>query len=146
MIKKLLQLSLGAFLTSAGISHLGSNRAEFLAQVPTWLPLNGDFVVVASGIVEIALGVSLITTTFIFTQYRKQVGIVVAIFFILIFPGNINQYVNKIDAFGLDTDQKRLIRLFFQPPLVIWALWSSGATSLVRQLLKARRRVPKTIT
>ena len=139
MIKKLLQFSLGAFLTSAGISHLGSNRTEFLAQVPTWLPLNGDFVVVASGIVEIALGVSLITTTFIFTQYRKQVGIVVAIFFILIFPGNINQYVNKIDAFGLDSDQKRLIRLFFQPPLVIWALWSSGATSLVRQLLKASR-------
>lgn len=137
MIKKLLQLSLGAFLTSAGTSHLGSNRTEFLAQVPSWLPLNGDFVVVASGLVEIALGVSLISTTFIFTQYRKQVGIVVAIFFILIFPGNINQYVNKIDAFGLDSDQKRLIRLFFQPPLVIWALWSSGATSLVRQLLKA---------
>ena len=126
MIKKLLQLSLGAFLTSAGTSHLGSNRTEFLAQVPSWLPLNGDLVVVASGIVEIALGVSLITTTFILTQYRKQVGIVVAIFFILIFPGNINQYVNKIDAFGLDSDQKRLIRLFFQPPLVIWALWSSG--------------------
>jgi uncharacterized membrane protein len=126
LIKKLLQFSLGAFLTSAGISHLGSNRTEFLAQVPSWLPLNGDLVVVASGIVEIALGVSLITTTFILTQYRKKVGIVVAIFFILIFPGNINQYVNKIDAFGLDSDQKRLIRLFFQPPLVIWALWSSG--------------------
>ena len=125
MIKKLLQLSLGAFLTSAGTSHLGSNRTEFLAQVPSWLPLNGDFVVVASGLVEIALGVSLISTTFIFTQYRKQVGIVVAIFFILIFPGNINQYVNKIDAFCLDTDQKRLIRLFFQPLLVIWALWST---------------------
>ncbi len=139
MIKKLLQLSLGAFLTSAGTSHLGSNRTEFLAQVPSWLPLNGDFVVVASGLIEIALGISLISTTFIFTQYRKQVGIVVAIFFILIFPGNINQYVNKIDAFGLDTDQKRLVRLFFQPPLVIWALWSSGATSLVRQLLKASR-------
>jgi uncharacterized membrane protein len=139
LIKKLLQLSLGAFLTSAGTSHLGSNRTEFLAQVPSWLPLNGDFVVVASGLIEIALGISLISTTFIFTQYRKQVGIVVAIFFILIFPGNINQYVNKIDAFGLDSDQKRLIRLFFQPPLVIWALWSSGATSLVRQLSKASR-------
>lgn len=126
MIKKLLQLSLGAFLNSAGISHLGSNRTEFLAQVPTWLPLNADFVVVASGIVEITLGISLITTTFILTQYRKKVGIVVAIFFILIFPGNINQYVNNIDAFGLDTDQERLIRLFFQPLLVIWALWASG--------------------
>ena len=125
-LKTVLQLLLGAFLTSVGISHLGSNRTEFLAQVPTWLPLNGDFVVVASGIVEITLGISLITTTFILTQYRKQVGITVAIFFILIFPGNINQYVNKIDAFGLDTDQKRLIRLFFQPLLVIWALWASG--------------------
>ena len=125
-LKPLLQLLLGAFLTSAGISHLGSNRTEFLAQVPTWLPLNGDFVVVASGIVEITLGISLITTTFILKQYRKQIGIVVAIFFILIFPGNINQYVNKIDAFGLDTDQKRLIRLFFQPLLVIWALWAGG--------------------
>lgn len=125
-LKPLLQLLLGAFLTSAGISHLGSNRTEFLAQVPTWLPLNADFVVVASGIVEITLGISLITTSFILTQYRKKVGIVVAIFFILIFPGNINQYVNNIDAFGLDTDQKRLIRLFFQPLLVIWALWASG--------------------
>jgi uncharacterized membrane protein len=126
LIKKLLLLSLGAFLTSAGISHLGSNRTEFLAQVPTWLPLNADFVVVASGIVEITLGISLITTTFILKEYRKKVGIVVAIFFILIFPGNINQYVNNIDAFGLDTDQKRLIRLFFQPLLVIWAVWASG--------------------
>jgi uncharacterized membrane protein len=125
-LKLLPQLLLGLFLTFAGISHLGSNRSEFLAQVPTWLPLNGDFVVVASGIVEIALGIALITTTFILKQYRKQVGIAVAIFFILIFPGNINQYVNKIDAFGLDTDQKRLIRLFFQPALVLWALWASG--------------------
>ena len=126
VLKPLLQLLLGAFLTSAGISHLGSNRTEFLAQVPTWLPLNGDFVVVISGIVEITLGISLITTTFILKQYRKQIGIVVAIFFILIFPGNINQYVNKIDAFGLDTDQKRLIRLLFQPLLMIWALWAGG--------------------
>ena len=126
LIKRIASIALGAFLTSAGISHLGSNRTEFLAQVPTWLPLNADFVVIASGIVEITLGISLITTTFIFTQYRKKVGIVVAIFFILIFPGNINQYVNSIDAFGLDTDQKRLIRLFFQPLLVIWALWASG--------------------
>jgi uncharacterized membrane protein len=125
-LKLLPQLLLGLFLTLAGISHLGSNRSEFLAQIPTWLPLNGDFVVVASGIVEIILGIALITTTLVLTQYRKQLGIAVAIFFILIFPGNINQYVNGIDAFGLDTDQKRLIRLFFQPLLVIWALWAGG--------------------
>ena len=139
MIKKLLQLSLGAFLISAGTSHLGSNRQEFQAQVPTWLPLDPDFVVITSGVVEISLGLSLIITLLIFKRYRRVVGLITALFFVAIFPGNINQYLNQIDAFGLDTDQKRLIRLFFQPPLVIWALWSSGATSLVRQLLKASR-------
>ena len=136
MIKRLLQLTLGAFLTSAGISHLDSNRQEFLAQVPTYLPLDPDFVVVASGLVEIALGIALITTTFFLTQYRKVIGLLVGLFFILIFPGNINQYLNQIDAFGLDTDQKRLLRLFFQPPLVIWAIWSTGASTYVRKAFK----------
>lgn len=126
MIKKLLQVALGAFLTSAGLSHLGSNRQAFQAQVPTWLPIDADFVVLASGVVEIALGIALITSVFIFTKYRKVIGLTVGIFFVLIFPGNINQYVNGIDAFGLDSDQKRLIRLFFQPILVMWALWASG--------------------
>jgi uncharacterized membrane protein len=125
-IKRIASIALGAFLTSAGISHLGSNRTEFLAQVPTWLPLNADFVVVASGLVEITLGICLIITTFIFNHLRHEVGLIVAIFFVLIFPGNINQYVNGVDAFGLDTDQKRLIRLLFQPLLVVWALWSAG--------------------
>ena len=133
-LKSLAQIALGAFLLSAGISHLGSNRTEFLAQVPTWLPLNADFVVVASGLVEITLGVLLITTVLIFKKYRRQVGLITGLFFILIFPGNINQYVNQIDAFGLDTDTKRLIRLFFQLPLVIWALWSSGAFKLLKKL------------
>ena len=132
-IKSLAQIALGAFLLSAGISHLDSNRTEFLAQVPTWLPLDADFVVVASGLVEITLGVLLITTVLVFKKYRRQVGLITGIFFILIFPGNINQYVNQIDAFGLDTDTKRLIRLFFQPPLVIWALWSSGAFKLLKK-------------
>ena len=133
-LKSLAQIALGAFLLSAGISHLGSNRTEFLAQVPTWLPLDADFVVVASGLVEITLGTLLITTVLVFKRYRKQVGLITGIFFILIFPGNINQYVNQIDAFGLDTDTKRLIRLFFQPPLVIWALWSSGPFKLLKKL------------
>jgi uncharacterized membrane protein len=133
LIKTLAQLGLGAFLLSAGISHLESNRTEFLAQVPTWLPLDPDFVVIASGLVEITLGVLLITTALILKKYRSVIGLITALFFILIFPGNINQYVNQIDAFGLDTDTKRLIRLFFQPPLVIWALWCSNAFKLIKK-------------
>ena len=133
-LKSLAQIALGAFLLSAGISHLGSNRTEFLAQVPTWLPLNTDFVVVASGLVEITLGTLLITTVLVFKKYRQIIGLITGIFFILIFPGNINQYVNQIDAFGLDTDTKRLIRLFFQPPLVAWALWCSNAFRLIKKI------------
>ena len=134
LIKTLFQLLLGAFLLSAGASHLGSNRTEFLAQVPTWLPLDPDFVVVASGLVEITLGALLIATALIFKKYRSVVGVLAGVFFILIFPGNINQYINQIDAFGLDTDTKRLIRLFFQPPLVVWALWSSDGFRLLKKL------------
>ena len=134
LIKNLAQVLLGTFLFSAGTSHLGSNRSEFLAQVPTYLPLDADFVVVASGVVEMILGSLLILTVLIFKKYRELIGLITAIFFVLIFPGNINQYVNQIDAFGLDTDQKRLIRLFFQPPLVAWAIWCSGALRLVKKL------------
>ncbi len=135
LIKDLAQVLLGAFLFSAGASHLGSNRSEFLAQVPTYLPLDPDFVVVASGVVEMILGSLLILTVLIFKKYRELIGLITAIFFILIFSGNINQYVNQIDAFGLDTDQKRLIRLFFQPLLAIWAIWSTHQRMLKRQNL-----------
>lgn len=114
---------LGAFLMFAGTSHLTWSRTEFLAQVPTWLPLDGDIVVILSGIVEIVLGASLI----LLHGKRFYTGWAAAVFFILIFPGNISQYVNGINAFGLDTDTARLVRLFFQPLLVIWALWSTGA-------------------
>ena len=126
------QVILGIALTYAGTTHLTSSRQEFQAQVPTWLPLDADFVVIASGIVEIILGLALL----ILWRYRSQVGLIVAIFFILIFPGNINQYVNGIDAFGLDTDQARLTRLFFQPVLVIWALWSTGGWQIVKSWRK----------
>jgi uncharacterized membrane protein len=140
LIKNLAQVLLGTFLFSAGASHLGSNRSEFLAQVPTYLPLDADFVVVASGVVEMILGSLLILTVLIFKKYRELIGLITAIFFVLIFPGNINQYVNQIDAFGLDSDQKRLIRLFFQPPLVIAALWVSGAGRLVMQAFASKKR------
>jgi uncharacterized membrane protein len=95
---------------------------EFQAQVPPWVPLSPDFVVLASGVVEIALGLALVSL-----QRRREVGIATALFFIAIFPGNISQFVNEIDAFGLDSDRARAIRLIFQPLLVLWALWSTTA-------------------
>ena len=123
LVRTAFQIALGAALTYAGITHLTTSRTEFQAQVPTILASQADFVVIASGVVEILLGLSLI---FLF-KHRTRIGWITAAFFIAIFPGNISQYINGTDAFGLDTDQARLTRLFFQPLLVIWALWSTGA-------------------
>ena len=125
IIKRFPQIFLGLALGYAGIGHLTNNRQEFQAQVPTLLKDYADFVVVASGVVEICLGLALVGLW----KYRVQVGWVVAAFFVAIFPGNISQYVNGVDAFGLDSDTSRLVRLFFQPVLVVWALWSTGAWS-----------------
>jgi uncharacterized membrane protein len=116
------QVLLGSALIYTGILHLTTSRLEFQAQVPPWVPFSPDFIVLASGVVEILLGLALAGL-----RRRKEVGVLTALFFIAIFPGNISQYVNKVDAFGLDSDQARLIRLFFQPLLVIWALWSTEA-------------------
>ena len=128
LIRTAFQWVLGAALTYAGITHLTTSRTEFQAQVPTWVPLDADFVVIASGVVEILLGLSLI----LLIKYRTYIGWITAAFFIAIFPGNISQYINGTDAFGLNTDQARAIRLLFQPLLVIWALWSTGAWTSYR--------------
>ena len=117
------RLLLAGFLIFAGIAHLTFGREDFCAQVPIWLPLDVDFVVVASGVVEIVLGLALASTS----KWMPQIGLIVAAFFVAVFAGNINQYVQGIDAFGLNTDEARLIRLFFQPVLIAWALWSSNA-------------------
>jgi hypothetical protein len=123
-----MRIILGSFMLLAGIGHLTFQRHEFQAQVPQWLSTSEgftDFVVLASGIVEISFGLAMI----FWKRQSAKVGIALAIFYALVFPGNISQYTHHISAFGLDTDQKRFIRLFFQPILILWALWSTGALS-----------------
>ena len=135
IVQKIFRVILGSFMLLAGIGHLTFQRDEFVAQVPRWLPSDPafmDFVVLASGVVEIVLGLAMI----FLWKHKEKVGIALAIFYVLIFPGNISQYTNEISAFGLDTDAKRLIRLFFQPVLILWALWSTGAISYLKQKRK----------
>ncbi len=124
LIQTIFRILLGCFMLYAGISHLTFNSIEFQAQVPDWVPFSKGLVVLLSGIVEIILGLSMI----FLAKQRVKVGFALALFFVLIFPGNISQYVNGIDGFGvLNSDRARLIRLFFQPVLIAWALWSTGA-------------------
>ena len=118
------RILLALFMIFAGISHLTFNRVEFQAQVPDWLPLSKDLVVILSGILEMILGLGLA----FWAKQRVKFGWALALFFILVFPGNIAQYVDGKDAFGaLNSDRARLIRLFFQPVLIVWVLWSAGS-------------------
>ncbi|GAB3127489.1 membrane protein [Glaciibacter psychrotolerans] len=127
---------LGLFLIFAGVSHLSFARDEFASQVPDWVPLSKDAVVLASGVVEVSLGGALL----LLRQRRVTVGWVVAAFFVAVFPGNISQYLTHSNAFGLDSDQARGIRLLFQPLLVLWALWSTGAWRAWRTRSRTRTR------
>jgi uncharacterized membrane protein len=116
------RIALGAAMVGAGVLHLTTQRQEFQAQVPEWFPLDDDLTVLGSGVAEIALGASFLALP----RRKRLVGALLAAFFVVIFPGNIAQYVEGTDAFGLDTDRKRLVRLFFQPLLVLWALFGGG--------------------
>ncbi len=125
-MRAVFRVLLGAGLIFAGIGHITFARSEFTAQVPPWLPIEPDIVVVGSGFVELLLGAGLV----ILPRFSKQFGWAVAIFFMLIFPGNVSQFTEHRDAFGLNTDLARAIRLLFQPLLVFWALWSTNALKI----------------
>ena len=121
-IQNISRFALGGMLVAAGVAHLTFGRKDFQAQVPDWVPLKKDDTVLYSGIAEIALGSALILSP---KKHQTTLGIVAAMFFVAVFPGNISQYINKRDAFTLDTDSKRLARLLMQPLLIAWALFST---------------------
>lgn len=121
-MRSLLRVLLGLALVFAGTSHLTFARKEFTAQVPEFVPLSEDTTVLASGVAEITLGSTLVLAP---KPARRFVGSVAALFFTVIFPGNLSQWVNRRDAFGLDSDEKRVARLFGQPLLIAAALWST---------------------
>jgi uncharacterized membrane protein len=123
LTQNIFRIVLALFMIVAGIGHLTFSRIDFQAQVPDWVPVSKDLVVVLSGIVEIALGLVLL----LWKKQRVTMGWVLAIFFILVFPGNVAQYLDGKDAFILDSNSTRFIRLFFQPILIAWSLWSTGA-------------------
>jgi uncharacterized membrane protein len=117
---------LGGVLVFAGSSHLTFARTSFRAQVPETVtrlsPMDTDQIVLASGVAEICLGAAIALAP---ERHRELVGSVAATFFAAVFPGNVAQMLHHRDAFGLDTDRKRELRLLGQPLLVAWAYWST---------------------
>jgi len=128
LLQNIFRIILGLFMILAAIGHLTFQRVVFQAQVPDWVPFSKDTVVVLSGLVEFGLGACIL----FWRKKRVVIGITLALFYVLVFPGNIAQYTNGTSAFGLDTDKARLIRLFFQPVLIVWSLWSTGAFKSIR--------------
>lgn len=136
IIQTIARVLIGSFLIFTGIGHLTFLRIPFLAQVPSWVPMQPETVVFLSGVVEIILGASLL----FLSKQRTYVGWVAALFFVAVFPGNIAQLVNHKYAFGLNSDLLLWIRLAFQPVLIATALWSSGAWEKWRNEKKFNRQ------
>ncbi|MDD7968924.1 DoxX family protein [Actinomycetospora lemnae] len=135
VLRTVARVVLGLALIGAGTAHLTVARVAFRAQVPSWFPADADLVVLVSGVVEIVLGLALL----VLARRRVVVGLVVAAFFVVIFPGNIAQFVEQRPAFGLGTDRERGVRLLYQPVLVAWALWSTGAWGPLVAWFRRRR-------
>lgn len=133
VLRTVARVLLGALMVGAGTLHLTTQRLAFRAQVPDWFPIDANLTVIGSGVIEIVLGLAFV----LLQQHQRLIGALLAAFFVAVFPGNVAQYVEGVSAFGLDTDTKRLVRLFFQPVLVVWALWAGSL------LHRRRRRTPR---
>ena len=131
-VRSIARIALGGVLIIAGIGHLTFARTDFQAQVPDWVGIDKNVVVILSGLVEISLGLALIFVR----RRRSLLGLAAGLFFIAVFPGNISQFIDGDDAFGLNSDAARLTRLFFQPVLVAWAWWSTNAFDVFRKSAK----------
>ncbi|MGU3409319.1 hypothetical protein ACLBWP_04360 [Microbacterium sp. M1A1_1b] len=125
-MRSFVRVLLGLALVFAGTSHLTFARKDFQAQVPDFVPLDTDTTVLASGVAEIGLGSALLLAP---RGRRRFVGNLLAWFFVAVFPGNISQWLNRRNAFGLDSDTKRIGRLFGQPLLIAASLWSTRGGS-----------------
>lgn len=120
-VRRVLRWALGLFLGTAGVGHF-TNAEAFLAQVPPYLP-EPELLVAVSGVVELLLAAALV----LLPRWRRAVGSVAVLFLIAVTPGNIAQYTEARDAFGLDTDAARLTRVLLSP--LLW-LWASAAGDL----------------
>lgn len=127
-----LRVAAGLMLLWAGITHLTIARIEFQAQVPQWFPADPNAVVLISGVLEILIGGAVV----VLRRWRALAGLVMTLFLIAVFPGNIAQYLDHVDGFGLDTDQARLMRLVYEPVLWAWAFFPSNAWRLVLELVR----------
>jgi uncharacterized membrane protein len=130
--QNILRVTLGLIMIYIGIAHLSFRRIEFQAQVPRWLTSDESFVdmiVLISGYIEIIFGVLMVWGG----KFKAKTGLVLGVFYVLVFPGNINQYIHEIDGLRMYSNNERFLRLLFQPVLIFWALWSTNALKFFKK-------------
>jgi uncharacterized membrane protein len=132
MIRAIARWTLAVGLGVMGVLHFAQTRG-FRGLIPEWATrvtrLDKDAIVLASGAAEITLAVGLIALP----KERTRIGWATAALFMAVFPGNVHQWRTGRSTPGLDTGTKRLVRLFLQPVLIAWALWSThGRPTLSR--------------
>ena len=112
----------------------------FRVVVPDWATkatrLDKDAIVIASGAAEVALAVGLLALP----KERRRMGFATAAFFVAVFPGNVHQWRTRRSTPGLDTEARRFGRLFLQPLLVLWAVWSTAEPAPARRRPARRSR------
>lgn len=132
-LKLALRLLMALLLMYAGVGHLSFAREKFELVVPYYLRFsNGfvDFLVLGSGLVEIAFALGLCFSP---RKYLPYIGLALAVFYVLVFPGNVHQYMHSIDIPPLlASEQARFIRLFLQPVLIVWAIYACDTWGLIR--------------
>ena len=120
-VRTAMRIAMAIFYLAAGLLHVGTPE-KFLPIVPDWVP-QPDLVIVATGVCEISGALALMTT-----RLRKLAGIMLALYAVCVFPANIKHAIDHIDLPGLPSSWwYHAPRLAFQPVLVWWALWCSGA-------------------
>ena len=130
--QNILRVTLGLIMIYIGIAHLSFRRIEFQAQVPSWLTSDESFVdmiVLISGYIEIIFGVLMVWGG----KFKAKTGLVLGVFYVLVFPGNINQYIHEIDGLRMYSNNERFPRFLFQPVLIFWALWSTNALKFFKK-------------
>jgi uncharacterized membrane protein len=112
---------IAALYVAAGIAHLWAPEA-LLAITPSWVPLAPQ-VIMLTGLFELAASVALITR-----PLRWWAGVTMALYALCVWPANFKHALEGIDLPHMTNSWLyHGPRLAFQPVIIWWALYCSGA-------------------
>jgi len=115
------RIGFGLAFAIAGLSHF-LTPTPFEQHMPTWVPARLGLVY-ATGVLEILGGTALA----FWPRYKREIAVLLTLYLLAVFPGNIYVAVANIDVQGQPEGIYPWIRLPFQAFFIWWVLWSSDA-------------------